>query len=235
MEESHNCQAIESIYGHIERQKLRLIALCSPKEKSGNSLIALALARRAALAGRKVLLIEMNLQHPSQIKRCSAQLTQPTNSIQMWQNALYDTDQPGLQLLVAPEDDLPHTELKSQELLSAFFNQLLKEFDLVLCDTAPLLQPKSGNIPADMVCSACEGTIINVLTNVTTECQVAECSDVLKHCGAQLSGAVMNDNFAPSLQQELIRETFRLEKKLPKLMAWFRHKIRRSMIINQSL
>jgi Mrp family chromosome partitioning ATPase len=235
MQELHNSLAIESIYGHIERQKLALIALCSPGQESGNSLIALALARRAAMAGKKVLLVEMNLQNPSQLKRCSAQLVQSPSSIQIWKDALYDTDQEGMQLLVAPKDDQTHTELKSQELLSQFFKQLQQEFDLVLCDTAPLLQPTAGNIPADMVCSACEGTILNVLTNVTTECQIAQCSDILKYCGAQLSGAVMNDNLAPSLQQELIRETYRLEKRLPKLMDWLRKKINQSMIINQNL
>jgi hypothetical protein len=45
----------------------------------------------------------------------------------------------------------------------------------------------------------------------------------------------MNDNVAPSLKQELIRETYRLEKKLPKLMNWLRKKIDKSMIVNQAL
>lgn len=232
--------AIETIYGHIERQKLKLIALTSPQPKSGNSLIALALAKRAAIASKKVLLIELNLHHPSQLQYCS---TQPAKRLaqgwpagmQLWSDALYDTDQAGLQLLIAPLDNLPHTELKSQELLSQYFTRLTEQYDLILCDTAPLLQPTAGNIPAQMICSLCQGTLLNVLSNVTTESQVSECSEVLMCCGARLSGAIMNDYYAPSLQQELIRETYRLEKRLPKLMGWLRRKIHQSTLINQSL
>ena len=231
----HDSLAIDAVYGHLERQKLQLIALCSPQAKSGNSLLALALARRAALAGKEVLLIDMNLQHPSLSKRCDAKAIQSSELNEYWLDSLYETDQAGLKLLIAPKDDLPHIELKSQALLSEFFNQLMTQYDLILCDTSPLLQPKAGDIPADMVCSACQGTILNVLSNVDTECEIAQCADILKCCGAQLSGAVMNDNVAPSLKQELIRETYRLEKKLPKLMNWLRKKINKSMIVNQTL
>ena len=231
----HDSLAIEAIYGNIERQKLQLIALCSPQAQSGNSLLALALAKRAALAGKKVLLVEMNLQHPSLAQRCNAQSTQWPAGSKFWADALYETDQPGLKLLIAPKDDLPHIELKSQDLLSELFSQLKTQFDLIFCDTSPLLNPAAGDIPADMVCSACQGTILNVLSNVDTECQIAQCADILKSCGAHISGAVMNDNVAPSLKQELLRETYRLEKKLPKLMSWLRQKIDKSMLISQKL
>lgn len=235
-----NSMAIDTIYGHIERQKLKLIALSSPQSKSGNSLIALALAKRAAIASKRVLLIELNLQHPTQLEYCAATPVkcskhQWPQEMQLWSDALYDTDQPGLQLLIAPLDNLPHTELKSQGLLSQYFTRLTEQYDLVICDTAPLIQATAGNIPAQMICSLCQGTLLNVLTNVTTESQISECAEILLCCGARLSGAIMNDYHAPSLQQELVRETYRLEKKLPTLMAWLRRKINQSVVINQNL
>lgn len=234
MNRLHNSVAIEAIYGHIERQKLQLIALSSPEAGTGNSLLSLALAHRAAQSGKQVLLIELNLQNPS-LQQHTGTRRRSWSAESEWSDALQKTSCPGLQVLTVPDHAQPHTELKNQDLLNDFLYQAMQLFDLVLCDTAPLLQPQPGNIPAEMICGACQGTLLNVMTSVTTECQIDQSREILQHCSACLAGAIMNDRFAPGLKQELIRETLRLEPVLPRLMAWLREKITQSIVLNQNL
>ena len=46
---------LETIYAHIIRMSLQQIAICSLQAHSGNTTLALALARRAASSGKNVL------------------------------------------------------------------------------------------------------------------------------------------------------------------------------------
>lgn len=45
----------------------------------------------------------------------------------------------------------------------------------------------------------------------------------------------MNDRFTPGLKEELIRETHRLDRLLPKWMAKLRDKFNRMVLLNQEL
>lgn len=117
----------------------------------------------------------------------------------------------------------------------------------MICDAEPLLvsgrrtrdidgfQTCEESLPVDTICAASAATLLNVLTGRTTESQIDEAREILFQSGAILKGVIMNDQHAPGLKQELIRETYRFERFLPKLMAKVRDRIERSTLLNQEL
>ncbi|NQZ30228.1 MAG: hypothetical protein HRU06_03090 [Oceanospirillaceae bacterium] len=235
MVDFQHTQALETIYAHITRQSIKLLALCSLQSQSGNSSLAMALARRGASSGRKVLLIELNNDQPVLHLLQLAVRNKWLPLTDDWRRGVQFNVEPNLSVLIAPKDSVDLVQFHDLDTMKTFLNQARDVFDLVICDCAPLLVPSSSQIPAAMICSACEHSIINVLTNINTESQLEEAREILRSCKANLVGAIMNDQYAPSLRDELLRESQRLNKLLPNLMNKMRQKLRHSDLLNQDL
>jgi len=226
---------LETIYADITRQAIKQLAICSLQESSGNSTLALALAKRGASSGRKVLLIELNTAHPALHQFKSAIRNEWLPLEHIWRRGVQLNIEPYLSILVTPRASAHNVEFNDLDTMKAFVAQASESFDLVICDCAPLLVDSSGQIPAAIICSAFEHSIINVLTNVNTESQLEEAREMLVSCKANVAGVVMNDQYAPSLRDELLRESKRLNKILPRLMTKLRSKLRHSDLLNQDL
>ena len=226
---------LETIYAHIIRLSLQQIAICSLQGQSGNTTLALALARRAASSGKKVLLIELNISHPKLHTLPGVKPSEWLPLEQSWQRSMQLNVTDFLSLLVTPRESGHQVEFHDLDTMKSFFKQTSEKFDLVLCDCAPLLHNSGGEIAGGLICSACDSTILNILTNINTEGQLEEAREILTTNGANLAGVVMNDQFAPSLKSELIRESHRLNRWLPRLMKTVRIKLHHSDFLNQDL
>ena len=226
---------LETIYAHIIRMSLQQIAICSLQAHSGNTTLALALARRAASSGKKVLLIELNIGHPKLHTLPGIKHSEWLPLEQSWQRGMQLNVTPFLSILVTPRESGHHVEFHDLDTLKSFLKQTCEKFDLVFCDCSPLLLNNSGEIAGALICSACDSTLLNVLTNINTEGQLEEAREILTANDAHLVGVVMNDQFAPSLKSELIRESHRLDRWLPRLMNNLRIKLRHSDFLNQDL
>jgi len=226
---------LETIYAHIVRLSLQQIAICSLQANSGNTTLALALARRAASSGKKVLLIELNISHPKLHTLPGLKRSEWLPIEQSWQRGIQLNVTPFLSILTTPKESGHHVEFHDLDTLKSFFKQSCEKFDLVFCDCSPLLLSSSGEIAGALICSASDSTLLNVLTNINTEGQLEEANEILTANDANLIGVVMNDQFAPSLKSELIRESHRLDRWLPRLMNKVRIKLRHSDFLSQDL
>lgn len=226
---------LETIYADITRQEIKQVAICSLQESSGNSTLALALAKRGASSGRKVLLIELNTARPILHTLKSVIRNEWLPVEHDWRRGVQLNIEPFLSVLVTPRACAHNVEFNDLDTIKAFVAQASESFHLVICDCAPLLVDSSGQIPASIICSAFEHSMINVLTNINTESQLEEARENLVSCKANLAGVVMNDQYAPSLRDELFRESKRLNKILPRLMTKIRTKLRHSDLLNQDL
>lgn len=241
MEYSNIHNAIETIYANILRQNLKQFAICSTEPQAGNTTLALAIAARAAKAGRRVLLIEFNTLSPVLAKQLQLPSQEWLPLTGNWEHAAQESNIPGLFALCCPDKSSHCIEFRDQETLQLFFDSALQRFELIICDCSPLLTTKTNlsdnhfALPIDIICSASHATLLNIMTGKTTESDVDEAKDILHQSGALLAGAVMNDQYAPGLQQELIRETYRFERLMPKCMASLRLKFRKMMLLNQEL
>ncbi|WP_420598217.1 hypothetical protein [Neptuniibacter sp.] len=242
-----NSSAVETIYARILRQELHQFCLCSTQHQAGNTSIAFALAKRAAQSGKRVLLIELNRTTPSLAKQHAITNPEWLPLTGHWEHAAFESEQAGLMLLCSPVKASHCVEFRDQETLKLFFDGCMQRFDMVICDTDPILlsgekiKPKadaltpSDSLPVDVICAASEATLLNIVTGMTTESQVDEAREILFQGGANLKGVIMNDRYAPGLKQELVRETYRLEKILPKLMRKLRIQFDKMLLLNQEL
>lgn len=245
MKSLDNTPALETIYARILRLELKHITLCSSNRRSGNSTIALALAKRAAQSGKRVLLIELNVYSPCIHRWLNLDRTEWLPLTGHWEHAAQPTHQPGLLFLPSPEKSSHCVEFRDQETLKLFFESCEQRFDLIICDSAPLLMNScefddalnftKDVIPIDTLCAASKATLLTVITGRTTETQVNDCREILKQSGAFLVGVIMNDQFAPDLKQELIRETRRLDRLFPNWMEKVRQGLSRMILLNQEL
>ena len=238
MHQLHDSPAIDTIYNQLVRDQVRLLSVASATEQCGNTLISLALAMRLAQADKQVLLIEFNSQAPSLHWHTQTRQSQWLPSDGQWLDALEKTTQSRLMVLNAPlcqAGQLDSIEFRNSELLGQFFQQTLSQFDVVVCDTPALLNPKEGLICGVTIASVCDSCLLNVLSGITSESQIDEVKGLLKQAKVALFGAVMNDRYCPSLQQEILRELQRIERFLPGLCGWLQRKLLASELINQAL
>lgn len=241
--------ALESIYARILRLNITQFTLCSTQHQAGNSLLALAIAQRAAESGKRVLLIELNRTTPSLAKQHAAQTQNQAREwlplTGHWEHAAQESSQAGLMLLCCPDKSSHCVEFRDQETLKLFFTSCAQQFDMVICDVEPILfsaqeldrelDGEAQGLPVDVICAASKATLLNVVTSRTTESQIDEARDILLQSGASLQGVIMNDCYAPSLKQELIRETYRLQRLFPKWMSKLRKRLDSMILLNQEL
>ncbi|WP_271274186.1 CpsD/CapB family tyrosine-protein kinase [Aliamphritea hakodatensis] len=238
MHQLHTSPSVDAIYNQLIRNRTCLLAIASPSPQSGNSLLSLALAQRMAQAEKRVLLIEFNNESPSLHQRTGTRQSNWLPCDDSWQDALQKTGCPGLMVLTAPLHDQTHPdniEFRNTEVLCSFFGQALDSFDIIICDTPPLLHSSDGAICGVTIASVCETCMLNVVTHVTTESQIDEARQVLKQANIPLCGAVMNDRYSPGLREEMLREIKRLDRWLPRLAGYLRKKVEASDLINQPL
>ena len=235
MRSMEKTSAVEAIYSTIVRESIHQICITSLTKDSGNTSLCHTLATRAAQAGKHVLLMELNLENPTLDKLEDIQQNQWLPLTGHWEQAVQDSQTPGLKLLCAPSETGRCIEFRDIEIMSLFFQNAMTQYDLIICDVSPLLCQEASVIPTEALSFTSQHTFLNVLTNVTTESQLTEAKEMLEQNGASISAVIMNDRFSPSLKDELIRETHRFERYLPRTMAFFRKLIERSLLLNQDL
>lgn len=235
MRSMEKTSAIEAIYSTIVRESIQQICITSLTKDSGNSTLCHTLATRAAQAGKHVLLIELNLEKPSLHSFEKIIQNQWLPLTGHWEQAVQDSQTPGLKLLCAPNETGHCIEFRDIEIMSLFFETAMSQYDLIICDVSPLLCQEASIIPTETLSFTSQHTFLNVLTNVTTESQLTEAKEMLEQNGASISAVIMNDRYAPSLKDELIRETNRLNRLFPRTMGFIRKLINRSLLLNQDL
>lgn len=210
---------LESLYASTLARGIRSLAVTSAEGGEGVSTICEALARRAEVDGLKTLLVDLNLYHPGR----PAALAWGPNDVPEPQRQGH-----ALAVLPAPGKDL--MAFRNKETLRQLLVRWLEHYDVVLFDTSPLNALNRGNIPADLVCAACEGALLVVLAGVTPTTMVQSAVEKLTRAEANLLGAVFNDRVNPGLASEILRELNRLPSN--RLTEWLKRWCRRSALLN---
>jgi protein-tyrosine kinase len=230
-----DCPQLEDIYIQTLGAKVSTLAITAAQSGEGVSTLAYALARRAAADARKTLLVDFNRGRPSVGPRLAIASRQWSPGDPSALQMIEPLSNIGLSILPAPIGDAVELRSRDTEALHDCFKKWRREFDCIIADTSPLTVRSPENFPPENVCAACDGTVLLVLTGQTSEIKVLEARDRLKTTNAHLIGAVLNDQYAPSLADELVRETWRLNNVVPGMMKMARSTIRRSNFINQAI
>lgn len=167
------------------------LLITSSRPGEGKSTTALVMARDAAKAGRKVLLIDADMRRPSlhtllQLEKdpgLSSFLTQqiPAESI------IVETDTPGLSFIPAGPKPPNPAELVSGAGIRALLKYLGKHYDQIIIDSPPVL----GLADAPRLASIVDATMLIVEANKSQHGAIDSAIRRLNAARAHLIGAVL--------------------------------------------
>jgi Mrp family chromosome partitioning ATPase len=226
---------LEAVFARTLGNGTRALAVASAVGGEGATTLARALAERAAASGKRTLLVDLNLEHPSLHRHYALGRSDWSPEATPDRQAILPSDVEGLCVLPAPTQVSEHWGFRDPATLRATLERWLVQFDRVVVDTSPLTRRNRRNVPADTVCGACRKTLLVVLAARTPESQLVEARQMLDAAGAEITGAVLNDRHLPGLASELMRETRRLDHLMPRTMAWLRQRIAGSVLLNQPI
>jgi Mrp family chromosome partitioning ATPase len=221
---------VEAIYNQTIGTGYRTIAITSAIAGEGKTTISQALVERAQLIGKKVLLVEMNTFNPALSDKLRATITQP-----LTENIIINIKSKGYSLLPAPKNIRDVLHYREASLLINSINQWLEHFDCIIFDTSALTSLNQNNIPAEIICEACEGAILVVEAGKTPQSLIQESIEKFKIKKVNLIGSIINDKSNPPLLTELLRETHRFNHLFPKIMAKLRKKLSNIIVFNISI
>jgi capsular exopolysaccharide synthesis family protein len=169
----------------------RTLLVTSSREGEGKSTTALAMARDAATAGRKVLLIDADMRRPSvhtllgiqKIPGLSNMLTQqlPASAV------IHKTDTDGLFVMPAGPKPPSPAELLGGAGFRALLTYLKDEYDQIIIDSPPVL----GLADAPRLASIVDGTMIVMEANRSHRGAITAAMRRLAAARANIIGAVL--------------------------------------------
>ena len=225
---------LEAVYARSIGQGMRTLAVCAANSGEGVSMLAEALAHRTQAAGRRVLLVEMNLYQPTMANHFGIER-------QAWLPALSEKGQGSLPLIhetqgfgVLPASLAKEASMRLREphVLEQSLNEWLSHYDHVIFDTSPLNATNQHNIPAERIAAACEGCLLLVLAGKTTQSAVIQARRRLDAANVRLIGAVVNDCYNPTLAAAMERECKRLDRWAPRIAGWLKRRVMDSPLLN---
>ena len=173
-------------------RKIVLVSSALPGE--GKSTVASNLAQHAALAGERVVLVDLDLRHPALSEVYAPGVQKGVVDVALGEAELKDVmlfdKSTGLSILPAPlTSGLTHTaEILGSQNVRAMLEQLSKAFDLVVVDTSPLLPVTDGRVLIDSV----DALILVVQWEKTKRDAVEAALDLCYNLEGKLIGTVLN-------------------------------------------
>ncbi|HCH69757.1 MAG TPA: hypothetical protein DE042_04520 [Colwellia sp.] len=221
---------VEAIYNQTLGSGYSTLAITSAKAGEGKTTVAQAIAKRAQVVGKIVLLVEMNTFNPVLSKALRTSITKPVTS-----NKIVAIEDKGYSLLPAPDNIRDILHYREKHLILESIKQWLVEFDCIIFDTSALTSQNQSNIPAEIICQVCEGALLVIEAGTTPANLIKESVEKLKLKNVNLIGSIINDINNPSLLTELQRETYRLNRLFPKVMVKLRKKLASLVLLNISV
>jgi len=226
---------LEHIYSATLARGIKSLALVSTSPGEGVSSVIIGLAKRNALAGRKTLIVDLNiynpqlsaLSKPSTAQYSNTEFSPPTTLQQDDYSNCNQNSDCEIAVITVPVERKLVLGLREPGVLQTHIEQWLNNYDNVLIDTSPMSLTNGANLPPEYISSACDGTVLIVLAGKTTQTALSNTLNKLNKAQALLIGIVINDQFNPRLQSELLREAHRLDKFFPnianKLRGWIKN------------
>lgn len=169
------------------------IAVVSPSEGEGKTLVAENLARYRAAQGGRVILVEADMRSDHGEDRAGRQpegladLLRSAGRVDI-RNYMRETDFPGLWVIPSgTRTEDPYT-LFSSERIQEVIAQATAEADLVIIDTPGLLAAAESQL----ISAGTDGSVLVLDTTTTQPSAALEARDLLRRGGANILGVVLN-------------------------------------------
>ncbi len=236
MTNSKNKTALPTSYAEINRMHKNAfstlkgtVIITSAKSNEGTSLFSHIMALKSAEAGKKTLLVDLNMKNMSltsslELKRLEWKLPDiktvlPKKIIQPSENIK------NLSFLAAPLDGESIDYLKDIKNIQNFLKLAEKQFDHVIIDTTPVGTLNRYNADPILLGSCAKKTILITMAGVTSKEKIKKAINQLEEGGVRPAGIVINDFNNPSLKEALLNFVAKFKKISPSLHNWLRKKV----------
>ncbi|MFZ0414476.1 MAG: polysaccharide biosynthesis tyrosine autokinase [Candidatus Acidiferrales bacterium] len=195
--QSELCEAFRGLRTSVllssARRPARSLVFVSADAAEGKTTVCSNLAISLAQIGKRVLVIDADMRHPS-IHRSfnlanKAGLANYLANGGAWREFVQPTRQRGLDCLVCGPEPANPSELLLPDRMQVLLCEAMMDYSFVLVDSPPLLGATDGRILATVV----EGTVLVVKGGATPREVVQRTLVCLFDAGANLMGAVLND------------------------------------------
>ena len=232
-------KAVQNSFYTLKRNRISTVALTSARRHEDVSAFTYALARRAAAAGVKTLLVDFNMKHPDQSQNLALEDSVWSPGHAFTKSNIVSLSNTNLSVLGAPCNVQDTWSFQNQHKLHAMLRDMEMDYDLIIADMPSLLDHETER-QTEILCAAFEHTLLVTMASQTVETDISSARDLLEKGGANIMGAVMNDKYTPSMVDELIRQINKtrpilrltlFQKMFERINQW----LRKNAFLNQSL
>ncbi len=188
-------EAVKTLRTNIQfcGKDIKVIEVTAHGENEGKTMISLQIARSLAELGKRVLFLDADMRKSVIAARNSnakptSGLSEILSGMTLLEDALWQTDYPGLYVLFSGTFPPNPVELLSSVSFKELLAKAREEYDYVIVDTPPL----SAVIDAAVIAAECDGSVL-VLGNEHLRYRDAEeALSQLRKSGCHILGAVRN-------------------------------------------
>ncbi|MBP3041342.1 CpsD/CapB family tyrosine-protein kinase [Bacillaceae bacterium Marseille-Q3522] len=180
------------VFSAVDKE-MRTMMVTSSGPGEGKSTTTANLAVVFAQQGKNILLVDADMRKPTMHYTFNLVNTSGLTTVLTHQQSLVEAIKPTDEekLFVLPSGPIPPnpSELLGSQVMSDLLTEALKEFDIVLFDTPPVLAVTDAQILANQ----CDGTILVVNSGKAEKDQVLKTKELLTAAKAKLLGVVLNN------------------------------------------
>ena len=172
---------------------VKVIEITAYAENEGKTMVSLQVARSFAELGKRVLFLDADMRKSVIAARNSnakptSGLSEILTGMTTLEEALWQTDTPGLFMIFSGTFPPNPVELLSSTYFKELIEKVREEYDYVIVDTPPL----SAVIDAAVIATECDGSVLILGHEHLRYREVEEAMSQLKKSGCRILGAVRN-------------------------------------------
>jgi polysaccharide biosynthesis transport protein len=179
-------------HGRGNEQRIAVLAVASALPAEGKTSVSLCLARSAAMAGQKVLLIDCDLRRHSVQKFVGVEpavgITDALVEGADWRACVVADPATSAKMMLVRSNDTVSAELFGSPAMTHLLSEARQEYDLVILDCPPILAVAEARSLAEMA----DATVLIVKSGKAPARAVRAAVRQLDDAGAQVLGIVLN-------------------------------------------
>ena len=179
-------EAISSIRALLRlavRREARVVMVTSAVGAEGKTFFAAALARNAALADERAILVDCSIRRPEVARAIVASGVETTNGITIRR----DTNS-SLDVVTLVSDKASPPDLFASADMRNLMSLLRSRYELVVMDCPPVLAASDTRVLSQL----CDAVVLVVGWRTTPQAVVSQAANVLRAGGADIAGVVIN-------------------------------------------